>query len=110
MITAVARDARPSLLLAHAMNPVIRVVLRPPSAGVSGPSPCSSSVAGEVAGCCEFRRLAGCADASLGSTSPGTTGPTVDRLLHHAHLCATAGDSIRLAQATSGKGGMPLTS
>lgn len=35
-------------------------------------------------------------------------GATVDRLLHHAHLCATSGDSIRLAQATSGKGVTPL--
>ena len=26
-------------------------------------------------------------------------GATVDRLLHHAHLCATQGDSLRLAQA-----------
>ena len=34
---------------------------------------------------------------------------TVDRLLHHAHLCNTTGDSIRLAQATTGKGVMPLT-
>jgi DNA replication protein DnaC len=24
---------------------------------------------------------------------------TVDRLLHHAHLCQTSGDSVRLAQA-----------
>lgn len=29
---------------------------------------------------------------------------TVDRLLHHAHLCQTSGDSIRLAQALTGKG------
>jgi DNA replication protein DnaC len=36
-------------------------------------------------------------------------GATVDRLLHHAHLCATTGDSVRLAQATSGKGVTPLT-
>jgi DNA replication protein DnaC len=34
---------------------------------------------------------------------------TVDRLLHHAHVCATQGKSVRLAQATSGKGVMPLT-
>ncbi len=34
---------------------------------------------------------------------------TVDRLLHHAHLCVTQGDSVRLAQATSGKGVKPLT-
>lgn len=30
---------------------------------------------------------------------------TVDRLLHHAHVVLTAGDSIRLTQATTGKGG-----
>jgi DNA replication protein DnaC len=35
-------------------------------------------------------------------------GATVDRLLHHAHLCVTAGDSVRLAQATTGKGVTPL--
>ena len=35
-------------------------------------------------------------------------GATVDRLLHHAHLCVTQGESIRLAQATSGKGVAPL--
>ncbi len=34
---------------------------------------------------------------------------TVDRLLHHAHVVLTAGDSIRLTQATSGKGVRPLT-
>jgi hypothetical protein len=33
----------------------------------------------------------------------------VDRLLHHAHLCATQGDSIRLAEAMAGEGVMPLT-
>ena len=33
---------------------------------------------------------------------------TVDRLLHHAHVVMTAGDSIRLTQATAGKGvGIP---
>jgi DNA replication protein DnaC len=34
---------------------------------------------------------------------------TVDRLLHHAHVVVTQGDSFRLAQATSGKGVMPLS-
>ena len=34
---------------------------------------------------------------------------TVDRLLHHAHLCMTDGDSVRLAQATAGVGVVPLT-
>jgi DNA replication protein DnaC len=34
---------------------------------------------------------------------------TVDRLMHHAHLCATSGDSIRLVQATTGLGVQPLT-
>ncbi len=33
---------------------------------------------------------------------------TVDRLLHHAHLCQTTGDSIRLSQALAGKGVTPL--
>ena len=34
---------------------------------------------------------------------------TVDRLLHHAHLCETTGESVRLKQATSGKGVVPLS-
>jgi DNA replication protein DnaC len=34
---------------------------------------------------------------------------TVDRLLHHAHLCQTHGKSVRLAEATAGKGVQPLT-
>ena len=33
---------------------------------------------------------------------------TVDRLMHHAHLVVTSGDSIRLTQATHGKGVTPL--
>ena len=35
---------------------------------------------------------------------------TVDRLLHHAHICVTEGQSFRLAQATTGKGVTPLPS
>ena len=34
---------------------------------------------------------------------------TVDRLLHHAHLCQTNGDSIRLSQALTGQGVKALT-
>ena len=34
---------------------------------------------------------------------------TVDRLLHHAHLLLTEGTSLRLAEATTGKGVTPLT-
>ena len=34
---------------------------------------------------------------------------TVDRLLHHAHLITTQGDSHRLQQALAGKGVIPLT-
>jgi hypothetical protein len=34
---------------------------------------------------------------------------TVDRLMHHAHVVLTAGDPIRLTQATAGKGVTPLT-
>lgn len=33
---------------------------------------------------------------------------TVDRLLHHAHVCQTSGDSVRLAQALAGRGVVPL--
>jgi len=29
---------------------------------------------------------------------------TVHRLMHHAHLCVTSGESVRLAQATAGRG------
>ncbi len=32
----------------------------------------------------------------------------VDRVLHHAHVIVTQGDSIRLADALSGKGVTPL--
>ena len=35
---------------------------------------------------------------------------TVDRLLHHAHICLTHGDSFRLSEATAGKGVKPLPS
>jgi DNA replication protein DnaC len=34
---------------------------------------------------------------------------TVDRLLHHAHVCVTTGDSVRLSEALTGQGVMPLT-
>jgi hypothetical protein len=59
------------------------------------------------------------------SRSPGTPGPspagfdelmpktlataTVDRLLHHAHVCQTTGESVRLSQAITGQGVTPLT-
>ncbi len=33
---------------------------------------------------------------------------TVDRLLHHAHVCQTTGDSVRLSQALAGNGVIPL--
>jgi DNA replication protein DnaC len=33
----------------------------------------------------------------------------VDRLMHHAHVIVTDGDSIRLADALAGKGVVPLT-
>jgi DNA replication protein DnaC len=34
---------------------------------------------------------------------------TVDRLLHHAHVCQTTGDSVRLTQALAGQGVSPLS-
>ena len=33
---------------------------------------------------------------------------TVDRLLHHAHVCQTSGESVRLSQALAGRGVSPL--
>jgi hypothetical protein len=40
---------------------------------------------------------------------PKTLAATVDsRLLHHAHLVLTKGDSHRLAEALTGKGVIPL--
>ncbi|MGC8480972.1 MAG: ATP-binding protein [Acidimicrobiales bacterium] len=32
----------------------------------------------------------------------------VDRLLHHAHVVVTEGTSVRLSDATNGKGVVPL--
>ena len=34
---------------------------------------------------------------------------TVDRLMHHAHVCQTSDDSVRLTQAIAGKGVIPLS-
>ncbi len=36
------------------------------------------------------------------------TTATVDRLMHHAHVCATTGDSVRLSEALSGHGVVAL--
>lgn len=36
------------------------------------------------------------------------TTAAVDRLLHHAHLVATKGGSLRLAEAMAGRGVQPL--
>ncbi len=33
---------------------------------------------------------------------------TVDRLLHHAHVCQISGEFIRLSQALAGKGVTPM--
>ena len=38
-----------------------------------------------------------------------TANATADRLLHHAHIAMTAGDSIRPTQTTAAKGMTPLT-
>jgi DNA replication protein DnaC len=40
---------------------------------------------------------------------PSLATALVDRLLHHAHVVQTAGESIRLQDATSGKGVTPLS-
>ena len=38
-----------------------------------------------------------------------TATATVDRLLHHAHICPTTGESVRLSQALTGQGVTALT-
>jgi DNA replication protein DnaC len=48
--------------------------------------------------------------SGLDSIMPKTLATaTVDRLLHHAHLVLTKGDSHRLAEAVAGKGVVPLS-
>jgi DNA replication protein DnaC len=48
--------------------------------------------------------------SAFGELMPKTLATaTVDRLMHHAHACQTAGDSIRLTQAIAGKGVIPLS-
>jgi len=44
-----------------------------------------------------------------GPPRSGFSEPTRFRLMHHAHVCQTAGDSIRLTQAIAGKGVIPLS-
>jgi hypothetical protein len=61
---------------------------------------------------CEKRSLAVTSNihpAGFDTIMPKTlaTG-SVDRLLHHAHLVVTEGPSLRLAEATAGKGVVPL--
>ena len=34
---------------------------------------------------------------------------TIDRLVHHAHVIITEGNSLRLSDAVAGRGVMPLT-
>lgn len=38
-----------------------------------------------------------------------TATATVDRLLHHAHVCQTSGESVRLTQALAGQGVTPMS-
>ena len=72
----------------------------------------------------EFKRAAGrdrafrggrfspCTSVGFAELMPktlATATATVDRLLHHAHVCQTSGDSIRLAQALAGKGVTPMS-
>ena len=43
-----------------------------------------------------------------GEQAPRSPEPARFRLLHHAHLVLTEGTSLRLAEATAGKGVIPL--
>ena len=48
-------------------------------------------------------------DAAFDELMPKTLATaTVDRLLHHAHVCQTTGESVRLTQALAGQGVSPL--
>ena len=42
-------------------------------------------------------------------TRAGFCEPARFRLMHHAHVCQTSGDSIRLTQAIAGQGVIPLS-
>jgi len=42
--------------------------------------------------------------SSANVRDPKRTTATVDRLLHHAHICQTSGESVRLSQALAGQG------
>jgi len=47
--------------------------------------------------------------AGFGDLLPKTIAPaTIDRPLHHAHVCQTSGESVRLSQALTGRGVKPL--
>ena len=55
-------------------------------------------------------RFSPCTSVGFAELMPKTLATaTVDRLLHHAHVCQTSGDSIRLAQALAGKGVTPMS-
>jgi DNA replication protein DnaC len=47
-------------------------------------------------------------DELMPTTLATATVDNNNRLLHHAHLCQTNGDSVRLSQALAGKGVKPL--
>jgi DNA replication protein DnaC len=61
-----------------------------------------------VDACYEKRSLAvssTCTPPGFDEIMPKTLATaSVDRLLHHAHICVTDGQSFRLAQSTAGKG------
>jgi DNA replication protein DnaC len=42
------------------------------------------------------------------ATATATATATVDRLMNHAHITVTQGDSYRLTQATNGEGVKPF--
>ena len=53
-----------------------------------------------------WNRHARCSDGRMPKTLATAT---VDRLLHHAHVCQTTGESVRLTQALAGQGVSPLS-
>ncbi len=64
----------------------------------------------KTSGCCCAAISSNLHPAAFDELMPKTLATaTVDRLLHHAHICQTTGESVRLSQALAGQGVSPLS-
>jgi hypothetical protein len=105
-------DAVESFLLSPALRPV-RLAVDQPDALLPVSGDAAEGLSRLVDAAYERRSVAirsNLHPAGFDELMPKTLATaTVDRLLHHAHLYMTDGDSVRLAQATAGVGVVPLT-